>query len=60
MKDSIGKYVQRKLFGIWWNWLISNDCAISFRNYYDCSDDEIIMHIKEVRQNPEILKEFTV
>lgn len=61
MRDSIGKYVKKQnIFGIWCNWSLSNDCVIFFRQYYDCSDDELVMYIKEITESPKLLKEFTI
>lgn len=66
MKDSIGKYVQKKnIFGIWRNWLLHSNCTTPMgRAYYDYSLNDIIRHIEysniKKNQTPKILEEFTV
>lgn len=67
MENEYGKYVQRKSFGIWRNWLVNVNCFTCLdKQYY--TEYSIIDLEYRIRSNnkppnkdlPKILKEFEI
>ena len=69
MENGSGKYVQKKIFGIWWNWFVFSNSFSLFKLYYDSSASDIEYTIKQNNKIPtviptaiptKLLKEFEV
>ena len=65
MENSSGRYVQKKVFGIWWNWFAYINSFGLFKRYYDSSVSDLEYEIIESNKKPiikpsKLLKEFEV
>ena len=65
MENSSGRYVQKKVFGIWWNWFVFTNSFAPIKRYYDLSASELEYEIIESNKKPiikpsKLLKEFEV
>lgn len=63
MENGSGRYVQRKVFGIWWNWFVYINSFGLSKRYYDSSASELEYEIIESNKTPiikpsKLLKEF--